>query len=114
MDVVDDIKKGKLIVVVCEPLAEAHMNLKWCPNREECDALFDYISGTYDCSELVESMQCFFCESKDWLIVGVTTKGTLVTMITTPEYGAKVREVLSNGSVQTSETQKGRERDVRG
>ncbi len=94
MDILKDIEKGEVNIVYCEPLADMPENLKWCPNREQCEELYDYVTSTFDCWDIIEFMQCDFCESSDWIIVGVTKRGSLLILLVTPEYGRNVKNVI--------------------
>jgi len=94
-DILKDIERGYLIVVKCEPLAEMTENLRWCPKREECEELYDNAITRIDCAELLEYMHCDFCESEDWIIIAVTQRGTLLTLLATEEFGEKVKKLIS-------------------
>ena len=88
------IKSGKVDVIFCEPLAEFYNNLRFCPNREECEYLADFLErDPFKAEDLIYDMHCWFCESQDWIIVAAGG-GILQTLIVTPEFGKKVRDIL--------------------
>ena len=82
----------ELLVLYCEPLADMAENLRWCPHREECDILYDAAIG--ECEELLATLHCSTCDTKEWVIVGVTERGTLVIMEVSKELGSKVRDQI--------------------
>jgi len=83
-------KKGEIHIIFCEPLAEFHHNLAYCPYRDECDQL-DKAVEEMACDpdaihELVSGRFCWFCKSDDWLLVA-TSKGSIITMAVSEDFG---------------------------
>ena len=92
--ILERIKSGKVKVIFCEPLAEFHSNLKFCPNREECEYLANFLeSDPFKAEDLIYDMHCWFCKSEDWIIVA-TADGVLLTLTVEPDFGKKVRDLL--------------------
>jgi len=94
-DIIRRVRNGEAFVIFCEPLAEHHHNLLYCPNREQCDKLENYCESRlgYEIHEVVSYGCCHFCDSEDWLVV-VASNGTIMTLLATPEFGKELKARL--------------------
>ena len=94
-DIIRRVRNGEAFVIFCEPLAEHHHNLLYCPNREECEKLENYCESRlgYEIHEVVSYGCCHFCDSKDWLIV-MASNGTIMTLLAAPEFGKELKARL--------------------
>ncbi len=95
--ILEGVKSGERHVIFCEPLAEFHLNLAFCPNRDECEELDDYIDQ-YICEpgelyDLVTRMCCGFCQSDSWIVV-TTRQSALVIFLVSPEVGERLKQAL--------------------
>jgi len=88
------VKNKEINISFCEPLAEFHLNLKFCPNREEGEWLSKELErDPFGAEDLIYNMFCDFCESEDWIIVA-TNDAVLMALLVEPEFGKKVKEAL--------------------
>ncbi|RLI76036.1 hypothetical protein DRO97_01785 [Archaeoglobales archaeon] len=94
-DIIEGQKNKEIFVIFCEPLAEFHHNLLYCPNREECEELYEYCERQFgdQVHDLIIHGCCYFCESDEWIVV-LASKGALATLLVTPEFGAELKEQL--------------------
>lgn len=91
--IIKGIKEGKIYSGGCQPLQSAPNNLKFCPYRETCAVLQDYMKWVNEMEMLIWDMHCGFCESDEWIFIGMTEQGTLVTATMNEEMGKKVNEI---------------------
>jgi len=92
-------RNSEVYIAICEPLAEFHKNLAFCNDREECKELHNRLESFADADELVIHMCCWFCESDEWLVVGVYRDGLMMTLhvteeFVTEEFGKQIRKLL--------------------
>jgi len=82
----------ELLVLYCEPLADMPENLRWCPHREECGMLYDAAFG--ECEDILAALHCDTCDAEEWVVVGVTERGTLVIMEVSEQIGREIRNQI--------------------
>jgi len=97
--ILEMIRNGELYVIHCEPLADFHKNLLFCPQREECERLYEYCEEKlgYEVHDIIVSGYCHFCESKDWIIV-LADKTALITLLAKKEFAEEVLKAIEDFS----------------
>jgi len=90
----EDIESGRIYGMKCEALKNAPDNLKYCPNREECELLSQHMEWVNEMEDMLRDLHCGFCESNLWLFIGITKDGTMVTATTTEEYAKKLNTLM--------------------
>jgi len=90
----EGIKEGTIYVMKAVALKDSHDNLKFCVQREECEVLQENMRCINTTEELVRDLYCPFCESEDWIIVGITKHGTMVTATMKKEQAEALNEAI--------------------
>ena len=44
--------------------------------------------------DLIRDMHCGFCESDNWLFIGITRDGIMITATTTKDYAEKLNKLI--------------------
>jgi len=96
--IVDGIKEGKYHIIFCKPLADFHLNLAFCPYREECEHLEKYIKEnlcSYNIFDLITQLHCGDCPRNEWIIV-LTTQGSIFAMTVSPDFGKELDKAIKS------------------
>ena len=88
------IKEGTIYAMKAVALKDSFDNLKFCPEREECKVLQENMRWINTTEELVRELHCPFYESEDWIIVGITKHGTMVTATMKKEQAEALNEAI--------------------
>ena len=92
--IMEGIKSGRIYGMKCESLKESFNNLKFCPDREECSVLAEHLEWINEMEDLIRDMHCGFCESDNWLFIGITRDGIMITATTTKDYAEKLNKLI--------------------
>lgn len=96
------LKHGQVIPQLCEPLKDMRFNLQYCPHRDDCKWLNNFFETPYDVIEQFDAMEdvirtlhCDFCKSDEWVFVGVTFSGSMLSIPMTPKWGRRIQKLIT-------------------
>lgn len=76
--IIEGLESGRIYGLKCEALKTSPNNLRFCPDREICEVLSEYMEDISDMEKIIEGLYCYFCESKYWIFTGITEDGVLI------------------------------------